>query len=82
MQTRAMRVQCEPPNGNLVAFDGFIESSAATAAEDATQRAVVVPLDRENVLLRGCVVRNTESVAGVVVYTGHETKVSRPPIFV
>ncbi|KFO19720.1 Putative phospholipid-transporting ATPase VA [Fukomys damarensis] len=31
-------------------------------------------LRTENLLLRGCTVRNTEAVAGIVVYAGHETK--------
>ncbi|XP_075423095.1 phospholipid-transporting ATPase VD isoform X2 [Ascaphus truei] len=31
-------------------------------------------LSKENLLLRGCIVRNTEAVVGIVVYAGHETK--------
>ncbi|KAG8137443.1 hypothetical protein E2320_004681, partial [Naja naja] len=33
-----------------------------------------VPLCKENLLLRGCTVRNTEEVSGIVIYAGHETK--------
>ncbi|XP_032962486.1 phospholipid-transporting ATPase VD isoform X2 [Rhinolophus ferrumequinum] len=33
-----------------------------------------VGLSKENVLLRGCTIRNTEAVVGIVVYAGHETK--------
>ncbi|XP_072254071.1 phospholipid-transporting ATPase VD-like [Pyxicephalus adspersus] len=33
-----------------------------------------IGLNKENLLLRGCVVRNTEAVIGIVVYAGHETK--------
>ncbi|XP_074881408.1 phospholipid-transporting ATPase VD isoform X5 [Buteo buteo] len=33
-----------------------------------------VGLSKENLLLRGCTVRNTEAVVGIVVYAGHETK--------
>ncbi|PIO29260.1 hypothetical protein AB205_0121250, partial [Aquarana catesbeiana] len=31
-------------------------------------------LHKENLLLRGCTLRNTEVVSGIVVYAGHETK--------
>lgn len=34
----------------------------------------VIPLDANNLLLRGCVLRNTNYVIGVVVYTGNHTK--------
>lgn len=34
-----------------------------------------IPLNINNVLLRGCILRNTMHVQGVVVYAGHETKV-------
>lgn len=33
------------------------------------------PLSLNQLLLRGCVLRNTDHVYGVVVYTGHETKI-------
>ncbi|MBV94860.1 putative phospholipid-transporting ATPase VA, partial [Eschrichtius robustus] len=31
-------------------------------------------LYKENLLLRGCTIRNTEAVVGIVIYAGHETK--------
>lgn len=34
-----------------------------------------VPLSSENFLLRGCILRNTDWIMGVVVYTGHQTKI-------
>ena len=34
-----------------------------------------MPLDNDNVALRGMSLRNTESVIGVVVYTGHDSKI-------
>ena len=33
-----------------------------------------VPLGEQNFVLRGCSLRNTESVIGLVAYTGHHTK--------
>ena len=34
-----------------------------------------VPLSNDNVLLRGMSLRNTESILGCVIYTGHQTKI-------
>ncbi|KAF7248192.1 putative phospholipid-transporting ATPase VD [Varanus komodoensis] len=58
------KIQCESPNNDLSSFRGFMESSD-------NER---VGLSKENLLMRGCIVRNTEAVIGIVVYAGHETK--------
>ncbi|XP_068799064.1 phospholipid-transporting ATPase VD isoform X2 [Struthio camelus] len=58
------RIECESPNNDLSRFRGFIEHSNKER----------VGLGKENLLLRGCTVRNTEAVVGIVVYAGHETK--------
>ncbi|XP_067154192.1 phospholipid-transporting ATPase VD [Apteryx mantelli] len=58
------RIECESPNNDLSRFQGFIEHSNKEQ----------VGLSKENLLLRGCTVRNTEAVVGIVVYAGHETK--------
>ncbi|KAM6313432.1 phospholipid-transporting ATPase VD [Aegotheles albertisi] len=58
------RIECESPNNDLSRFRGFVEHSN----EDR------VGLSKENLLLRGCTIRNTEAVVGIVVYAGHETK--------
>eukprot|EP00361_Fabrea_salina_P005890 CAMPEP_0202437164 /NCGR_PEP_ID=MMETSP1345-20130828/28116_1 /ASSEMBLY_ACC=CAM_ASM_000843 /TAXON_ID=342563 /ORGANISM="Fabrea Fabrea salina" /LENGTH=87 /DNA_ID=CAMNT_0049050819 /DNA_START=60 /DNA_END=319 /DNA_ORIENTATION=+ len=34
-----------------------------------------LPLDMKQLLMRGSLLKNTEYVYGVVIYTGHETKV-------
>ncbi len=34
-----------------------------------------VPLDANNILLRGCILKNTKYAIGLVLYTGHESKV-------
>lgn len=34
-----------------------------------------IPLSNDNILLRGMSLRNTQHIIGVVVYTGHETKI-------
>ncbi|NXO88704.1 AT10D ATPase, partial [Certhia brachydactyla] len=58
------RIECESPNNDLSRFRGFVEHSNMDR----------VGLSKENLLLRGCTVRNTEAVVGIVVYAGHETK--------
>jgi magnesium-transporting ATPase (P-type) len=39
-----------------------------------SEGAKPVPLDASNLLLRGCALRNTEWVVGVVAYAGADTK--------
>lgn len=57
-------IRCEQPNRNIYGFNGRIDLG--------TKR---VPIGPGNVILRGCEIKNTEWVIGVVVYTGMETKV-------
>lgn len=33
-----------------------------------------IQINNNNLLLRGCVIRNTDYVEGIVIYAGHETK--------
>lgn len=35
----------------------------------------LVPLNNEQLLLKGCQLRNTGFIFGIAVYTGHQTKV-------
>ncbi|XP_062379316.1 probable phospholipid-transporting ATPase VD [Sardina pilchardus] len=58
------RIECENPNNNLRRFRGYMEHPSRTR----------VGLHSDNLLLRSCTVRNTETVVGMVVYAGHETK--------
>lgn len=59
-------VQCELPNNAIYNFEGFIRLNNKK-----------IPLGIDNLLLRGCHLRNTEFVYGVVVYQGHDTKIMR-----
>jgi len=34
-----------------------------------------IPLDNSNFVLRGCSLRNTHYIIGIISYTGHETKI-------
>ncbi|KAM4574191.1 phospholipid-transporting ATPase VA isoform 2-T2 [Fundulus diaphanus] len=57
-------IECEKPNNDLNRFRGYI--THRSGRRDA--------LYKENLLLRGCTVRNTEEAVGIVIYAGHETK--------
>ncbi|XP_058073824.1 phospholipid-transporting ATPase 3 isoform X4 [Magnolia sinica] len=57
-------IQCEQPNNSLYTFTGNLITQKQT-----------LPLSPNQILLRGCSLRNTEYIVGAVVFTGHETKV-------
>ncbi|XP_067374938.1 phospholipid-transporting ATPase IA isoform X5 [Channa argus] len=68
------RMECESPNRHLYEFVGNIRLDGHST----------VPLSPDQILLRGAQLRNTQWVHGVVVYTGHDTKLmqnsTRPPL--
>ena len=69
-------IETEPPHGNLYQFSGaarWTQKNPADSAQPGTQ--MVEPISINNLLLRGCSLRNTEWVLGVVVFTGQETKI-------
>ncbi|KAG7467187.1 hypothetical protein MATL_G00150630 [Megalops atlanticus] len=57
-------IECEKPNNDLNRFRGYI----------IHQNGRREGLYKDNLLLRGCTVRNTEEAVGIVIYAGHETK--------
>jgi phospholipid-transporting ATPase len=57
---------CQLPNNSLYQFEGSFKSSSSPVA---------VALSASNLVLRGCTLRNTEWMLGLVVYTGPETKI-------
>uniref|UniRef100_A0A8C6M1V6 Phospholipid-transporting ATPase n=1 Tax=Nothobranchius furzeri TaxID=105023 RepID=A0A8C6M1V6_NOTFU len=56
-------VVCEPPNNKLDRFCGTLY-----------WRDKKYPLTNQNMLLRGCVLRNTEACYGLVIFAGPDTK--------
>lgn len=56
-------ILCEPPNNNLNKFDGTLSLKGDRFA-----------LDKDKILLRGCVLRNTKWCYGVVIFAGRDTK--------
>ncbi|GAV46734.1 hypothetical protein ZYGR_0A03290 [Zygosaccharomyces rouxii] len=64
------KVIVEDPNIDLYNFEGNLDLE-----NDQTGESIKHPLDLENVVLRGSILRNTENVVGMVIFTGEETKV-------
>ncbi|XP_042476690.1 phospholipid-transporting ATPase 1-like [Macadamia integrifolia] len=56
-------IKCEQPNRNIYEFTANMEFTGQ-----------IFPLSQSNIILRGCQLKNTEWVIGVVVYAGQETK--------
>ncbi|XP_038203420.1 phospholipid-transporting ATPase FetA [Arvicola amphibius] len=56
-------VRCEPPNNKLDKFSGIL-----------TYLGDNYFLDHDRLLLRGCIIRNTDWCYGLVIYTGPDTK--------
>ena len=61
------RIDCEAPNEHLYKFEGNI----------SLENGSVIPIDPDQILLRGSCLRNTEWIIGVCIYTGHETKIMK-----
>uniref|UniRef100_A0A673UQJ3 Phospholipid-transporting ATPase n=1 Tax=Suricata suricatta TaxID=37032 RepID=A0A673UQJ3_SURSU len=57
------KVTCESPNNKLDKFTGIL-----------TYKGKNYILDHEKLLLRGCIIRNTDWCFGLVIYTGPDTK--------
>ncbi|KAF1332354.1 Phospholipid-transporting atpase, partial [Globisporangium splendens] len=59
------KVICERPNHDVNNFSGRLEP----------QQGHTIPIDLKNIALRGCVIRNTPYVYGLVLNTGSDTKI-------
>ncbi|KAH0790977.1 P-type ATPase [Histomonas meleagridis] len=57
-------IECDEPNKLLYTFNGNIIINESQH-----------PLDNKQILLRGCILKNTQWAIGVVVYTGKESKI-------
>lgn len=56
-------IHCEPPNNQLNKFDGTLH-----------REGNIHSLDNDKILLRGCILRNTNWCYGVVIFAGKDTK--------
>ncbi|KAL9131949.1 MAG: hypothetical protein Q9217_000229 [Psora testacea] len=69
-------IESEPPHANLYQYSGVVhwnQRNLKQPGEPGTPMAE--PISINNLLLRGCSLRNTEWVLGVVIFTGQETKI-------
>ena len=64
------RVRSEQPNSSLYTYEGTLTMSAGGGEKE-------LPLAPDQLLLRGATLRNTPWIHGIVVFTGHETKLMR-----
>ncbi|XP_066146792.1 probable phospholipid-transporting ATPase IA isoform X1 [Euwallacea fornicatus] len=60
-------LECEPPNRHLYEFNGVLKEYNKPHE----------PLGPDQILLRGAMLRNTAWIFGLVIYTGHESKLMR-----
>lgn len=60
-------LECEPPNRHLYEFNGVLKEYSKPQE----------PLGPDQILLRGAMLRNTAWIFGLVIYTGHESKLMR-----
>ena len=79
-------INMEGPNNRIYKFDGNFDithllNQSANSGDplnitgEKDKKSNIIPLSNDNVALRGMSLRNTEVVTGVVVYTGHDSKI-------
>ncbi|KAK6341263.1 hypothetical protein TWF696_008347 [Orbilia brochopaga] len=66
----AGKVKSEQPNSSLYTYEATITMALGGSEKE-------YPLSPEQLLLRGATLRNTPWIHGIVVFTGHETKLMR-----
>jgi magnesium-transporting ATPase (P-type) len=74
-----MEVECEKPNSNLHNFRGRVSVKAVEK-----DKPKMVPISMSQMLLRGCLLKNSRHILGLVVYTGPESRIqmnsAAPPL--
>ena len=69
-------IESEAPQPNLYKYSGAVKWRQRVPWDPkAEPREMSEPISIDNMLLRGCNLRNTEWALGVVVFTGHDTKI-------
>jgi len=68
-------VDSEPPHANLYTYNGVLNYSAAIDVKTGTSENKIEPITINELLLRGCSLRNTKWIIGLVVFTGADTKI-------
>ncbi|KAK6537759.1 hypothetical protein TWF694_010670 [Orbilia ellipsospora] len=69
-------IESEGPHANLYTYNGLLKWDQIDAT-DASKPTVpmIEPISVNNLLLRGCSLRNTDWAIGVVIFTGSESKI-------
>ncbi|GJC82899.1 phospholipid-transporting ATPase DNF1 [Colletotrichum liriopes] len=67
-------IESEPPQPNLYKYNGAIRWYQSFD-DEMDPELMTEPITIDNMLLRGCNLRNTEWALGVVAFTGHDTKI-------
>ncbi|KAJ4298564.1 phospholipid transporting ATPase [Collariella sp. IMI 366227] len=69
-------IDSEPPQPNLYKYNGAIKWRQSLPWDpEAEPKEMSEAITIDNMLLRGCNLRNTEWALGVVIFTGHDTKI-------
>ncbi|EFC42222.1 MgtA domain/ATPase domain-containing protein [Naegleria gruberi] len=66
------QLKVELPNSNLDTFEGNIKLKAKVGDQKLTQKEAMT---MDNLLLRGCVLKNTKHIYGIAIYVGNHTKI-------
>ena len=70
-------VDSEPPTTNLFSYNATLIFPKELPDRPRSRSGLTkVPVNLDSMLLRGCVLKNTEWVIGLVVFTGTDTKLS------
>jgi phospholipid-translocating ATPase len=70
IERSSFALDSEPPHQNLYVYRGVLRYKDATTNEEKQE-----PVTINEFLLRGCAVRNTSWIIGLVVFTGADTKI-------
>ena len=69
-------LQSEAPHANLYDYKGVVRWNQVDKHDPSRPpKPMAEPISINNVLLRGCSLRNTEWVLGVILFTGDQTKI-------
>ena len=74
-------INCQGPNEYLYKFEGNLAFTPSNPEllkdQEYNGGKVEIPLDANQMLLRGSGLRNTKYIYGIVIYTGHESKIMK-----
>lgn len=68
-------IECDRPNENLNQWNGKIITNQQSNNEGEGDNAIYCKM--ANMILKGCVLKNTDYVCGIVIYSGKNTKIMK-----